>query len=268
MNIRNILNDEILNNNHSDVDQIVLCGSGGIDSASVALSLKDCGLKFSIASFGFQDFDSEDVLGARRLAVRCVVPFKKIDMPVSDEILYDSVINLMRIAKVKGKAQIECLLPFYFLFSKFNTKTYFYTGIGADTNYCLSKKCMMHYNKTPGDRQRYVEESHANPDMAQRLSRGVLARFYGHVVKYPYLSDNIRAYLAPLTWKEMHKPRQKEIVRMVYPELDAIKVKNHTNLQLGNSRIAERIGRACHKKHGHGKSAVSAYNQMYKEMYG
>ena len=50
-----------------------------------------------------------------------------------------------------------------------------------------------------------------------------------------------------------------------FPELTPLKLKNHTNLQLGDSGIAQTVGEIMRKEFTpRAKSPVSAYNYMWK----
>ena len=69
-------------------------------------------------------------------------------------------------------------------------------------------------------------------------------------------------------WEQLNKPRQKEAIRKFYPELDELKIKPHTNLQLGDSMIAQRVGNAVVSKYKpHAKSPVGIYNRIAKGIY-
>ena len=53
-----------------------------------------------------------------------------------------------------------------------------------------------------------------------------------------------------------------------FPELDKFKIKPHTNLQLGDSKIAQRVGNAVISKYKpNAKSPVGIYNRIAKGIY-
>ena len=69
-------------------------------------------------------------------------------------------------------------------------------------------------------------------------------------------------------WQELNKPRQKEAIKKYFPELDKFKIKPHTNLQLGDSKIAQRVGNAVISKYKpNAKSPVGIYNRIAKGIY-
>ena len=81
----------------------------------------------------------------------------------------------------------------------------------------------------------------------------------------PYLSDAMRSEFLGTTWEEVNKPRQKQPILDAFPRQFArMKVLPHTNLQLGDSRIAEHlaglVGTDWNTRGA--KSVVAIYNDL------
>ena len=62
--------------------------------------------------------------------------------------------------------------------------------------------------------------------------------------------------------------RSQRAIKKYFPELDKFKIKPHTNLQLGDSKIAQRVGSAVVSKYKpYAKSPVGIYNRIAKGIY-
>ena len=84
----------------------------------------------------------------------------------------------------------------------------------------------------------------------------------------PYFYPRVFDLWIDKNWQELNKPRQKEAIKKYFPELDKFKIKPHTNLQLGDSKIAQRVGNAVVSKYKpYAKSPVGIYNRIAKGIY-
>ena len=81
----------------------------------------------------------------------------------------------------------------------------------------------------------------------------------------PYFDPKVFHALLGRSWDELNKPRQKEVLRAAFPELDSLKLPKHTNLQLGDSQIAERLGATAMLYVPGSVSAIGAYNKIRKQ---
>ena len=69
-------------------------------------------------------------------------------------------------------------------------------------------------------------------------------------------------------WDLFNKETSKPICDYPYPELNKFRLPNHTNLQLGDSKIAQRVGSAVVSKYKpYAKSPVGIYNRIAKGIY-
>ena len=83
----------------------------------------------------------------------------------------------------------------------------------------------------------------------------------------PYWAADVFKLYKNTSWEDVNKPRQKEAIRKEFPELDHLRLKNHINLQLGDSGIAETVGNAVRTKfRPTAKSPVSAYNFLWRQL--
>jgi asparagine synthetase B (glutamine-hydrolysing) len=247
---------------------VAVATSGGVDSASLVVACLEAGHKPIVASFRLSnrehtyDFDT-----ARKLANKFSLAFLPVILPVSDDIVLDKVIHTMKTLRVKNKAAIECLYPMLFLFDELARQNIqnLVCGHAADGHYGLSKKAMIHYRSSIETFQQFRCAYFQRPNVAQSESLTTLSNQTGVKVHLPYLSPLFFDLFRNLSWYDINTPRQKELIRRDFPELDNLKLKRHLNLQLGDSGIAETVGNAVVRQiMPHAKSPVSAYNLLWR----
>jgi Asparagine synthase. len=261
VSLHDILINEVC---HLPKNDVALCLSSGIDSQSLLFAMLDCGITPHVYSFTLEDRESRDFMEAKALAAKMCVPFTKITLPVDVETLINDCFVMAREYGAKKKTDFECLWPFLYVYTNVEEK-YIVTGIPADGHFCISKKGILHYkDDVDGFRKMYF----SNPNAGQRLLRQKLADKYGKVNVDPFYSPNIAEALKGMSWNELNKPQQKMPIRNSFAYFATMKVHNHTNLQLGDSGIAEHFETLLDTRlndKGY-KSVVGIYNKIIKQV--
>lgn len=248
------------------IDQpFVIATSGGVDSSALVATARALRCDVTIASFTLADRESRDFIAARRLATSWNIPFLRVTLPVDANAIADDVVTIIRRYGARKKTQVECLWPFLYVLDamKSSGHTVLVTGSAADGHFGLSKRAIIHY-RTPKERfQLFRAQYFSNPDAAQVQTLARVAESLGIRVVAPYMSPAVFELFADATHDELNNPRQKEPLRAAFPELDSFRLDKHTNLQLGDSGIAELVGETARLRFApSAKSAVSAYNRI------
>ena len=246
-------------------EDVVVATSGGIDSSSIVVTAMDRGKQVTCMSFTLDDRESEDFLAAKKLANYFGLPFIPVIMPTDEDVIDQTVCDIIRTYDTSKKTTIECLVPYVFLFQQMHAEGHktMLNGTGADGHFALSNKAMIHYRSTKELYQQYRSEFFSRPNISQTVERTAMGAELGILVVTPYADSRVFPLFSDMSWDEANKPRQKEAIRREFPELDPLSIRKHTNLQLGDSGIAELIGRVIKERYApESKSVISAYNRM------
>jgi asparagine synthetase B (glutamine-hydrolysing) len=249
---------------------IAVATSGGIDSSALVLAALDAGKKVTVASFSFSH-ESSDFKAARALAKTFDLFFLPVLLQRNEAAIAHEVRHLIEAWGVRKKAAVECLWPFLAAIRtvKGAGLDSLVVGSAADGHFALSKKAMIHHRYPKEKFQAFRKAYFENPDAAQVATLGSIGAASGVRILAPYHSREVFDVYSDSSWDDLNKPRQKEAIRREFPELDALKIARHTNLQLGDSRIAEVVGAAAIATYAPGaKSAVAAYNEVARRFCG
>jgi asparagine synthetase B (glutamine-hydrolysing) len=251
-------------------NKICVATSGGIDSSSVVMSALDVGKEVRVYSFTFGKHFSSDFEAARKLAYQFDLIFTPVWLPTERDEIVETVKHLIKNVGCKKKTAIECLFPFYYLIKQmqyFGDET-LVTGVAADGHFGLSKKAMIHYSKDDQKFKKFRQDYFSNLESAGTKRLIKLCEQNKIQLCNPYFEPAVFSLWIDKNWEELNKPRQKEVIRKHYPELDCLKIKPHTNLQLGDSKIAETVGNAVISKYKpNSKSPIGIYNRIAKGVY-
>jgi len=251
-------------------NKIAIATSGGIDSASLVMAAKDLNKKQIIVSFTFDDFESHDFKSAKLLAEYFNLDFLPVLLPSDNDEIVETVHYLIKKIKCKKKSAVECMFPFVYLIKvlKKNKIDTLVTGLAADGHFGLSKKAMIHYSKDDKKFKQLRQEYFSTYESAHIIRLHKLCHKNEIKLENPYFSPSVFDLWIDKNWQELNKPRQKEAIKKYFPELDKFKIKPHTNLQLGDSKIAQRVGSAVVSKYKpYAKSPVGIYNRIAKGIY-
>lgn len=246
---------------------VAVAVSGGIDSSALALVCKDMGKDARLLSFTLDGRLSSDFSAARRLADKFGFQFIPVILPSDDKTIVDDIKLLIKRWGVRKKTAVECLFPFLHVLRKMEAeglKTLL-CGNAADGHFALSKKAMIHYREPKEKFQQFRANYFANPDAAQVKTLTKIGAEKGITVLAPYFNREVFDLFKDKSWDELNKPRQKEAIRRDFPELDCLKIGKHTNLQLGDSGISEKVGEVAIRNFAPtAKSPITAYNRIAK----
>jgi len=265
-NIRNIFE-----NSYKDLpDRFAVATSSGISSAALLASAVTANKKPIVLSFTFDDFFSTDFIYAKNMAKHFNLSFHPVFLPSNEDKIIATVFTLIHKYKLRKKARIECSFPFLFMAETAKSLgiTTLVTGLCDDGHFGLSKKAMIHYKHTQKKFDQFRNDYFSDPDAAGRKGVTKICKDQNINLVNPYCDVNVFKLFIGKSWDELNKPKQKYAIRKHYPELDKFKLPYHTNLQLGDSKIAERIGDAVISKYKpNAKSPIGIYNRIAKGGY-
>ena len=230
----------------SDDDVAVLL-SGGIDSISVALAAHDAGKKVHAYSFQLGNQTSYDFAKAAEISYKMNWKFTPIVVPTDN--LENDWYRLVKF-NCRKKTHFECVFPMLYIYPEIKEK-YVLTGWGADGYFGVSKKAMMRYSndkkwdnytkycKKHNQKQltfnEFREAYFLEDECAGLKWHNFVVAKYNKIHITPYLDENVKTYLMNKDWQELNKPRQKEIIRKDFTDLEKFGIiKPHLNLHLGS----------------------------------
>lgn len=266
--VRQILRDRVA----GAQSPVAVAVSGGVDSTALALAAADVlPERPLVASFTLRSRFSTDFTTAAAFASRFGFDFAAVYLPVEEMEVCARAEDLICRHGARRKTDVECLWPFTYLLEELRARGVrtLLTGLAADGHFGLSKKAMINCRGSLADFQAFRDEYFAKEDPARaRWTDRIAEEDYGVRVVSPYIDQQMFNLFAGATWEELNRPRQKEPIRADFPELDPLRLKGHTNLQLGDSKIAETIGGAMARRHAPGRGAVAAYNAARRSCAG
>ena len=261
LNLHNILIGELKEIN----EPVALCLSSGVDSQSLLFALLELKKQVTVYSFTLNSRKSTDFMVAENLCKKLGVKFVPIYLPTDVQTIKKDVYELIKRFGCEKKTDVECCWPFLYVYKK-ATEKIVVTGIPADGHFCLSKKGMIHYKDRVDEfRRNYF----SNPNAGQRIIRTRMAKTFGKRLIDPFYSNKISAYLSGYTWEKLNKPYQKMPIRNAFKsEFKKLKVRNHTNLQKGDSGISDVFEKLLKTElnNKNYKSVVGIYNQIRRDL--
>ena len=240
MKIRPILIDHI--QNEVPDNEIAVLLSGGVDSARVAIAAKDAGKKIKTYSFHLEGQPSYDSDQAKKISAKIGASHITIAVPTDN--LVEDWKELVKHG-CRKKTHFETVFPFLYVYERISEK-YVLTGWGADGYFGVSKKAMMRYSSFKKKRNyvRYCKDhnqtrvnwyefrkNYLDGDCAGLQHHTKLAKTFDKIHITPYLDSRIREHLMEMTWQQLNKPQQKNIIR---EEFGLHELKPHLNLHLGS----------------------------------
>ena len=236
-NVRGVLLDELMHIKNADQKAAVLLSSG-VDSNSVLFACLELGIDVTAYSFTLEDRESRDFKYARETAKVLGVPFRAVKLKKSVSHLQGFMQYALKMG-ARSKPDFECFWPMLIAMRKIAKDgiPWVLSATSADSHFALSKKASMHYrDKTDAYRIAVFRKRNTGQKILLRTEAARLG------VNYLTVYDGTRmcSELHGLSYDELNLPRQKQPIRDSFPEyFDRIKTTNHTNLQLGDSGIAE-----------------------------
>lgn len=257
--MRRVLLDEI---GRLPQKSVAVLLSGGIDSLACALAARELGKSVTAYTFMLNTRLSTDFSGARLAARRFGFEFRPVFLPTGMDELEADLRDLAALG-ARSKTDFECGWPVLRTFREIEEPAII-TGHGADGHFCISKKGMIHYRDRIDEFRRGL---FSNPRYAQRpiLEAEAEAARLGKDLCLPFLSRAMVVEFTGTSWDSINKPRQKQPILDAYPdEFSTIRVRPHTNLQLGDSGISEHFLKLLDTdlNPGGARSPVAIYNRL------
>lgn len=212
--------------------------SGGVDSTSVLLAARALGKRPRAYSFRLADRESTDFRVARENARRLGVDFVPVVLPTDLATLADDVTFLVRGLGLRKKADVECAWPVVRALRAI-AEADVLVGSAADGHFGLSKKAMIHHRGSVASLDAFRAALFARPDYAQAATLARYAASLGKRLHVPYKADGMVALFRGTSWESLNRPRQKMPIRASDDDFARLVVRPHTNLQKGDSGIAE-----------------------------
>ena len=242
--IKQLLENHISENVKDDIVAVLM--SGGVDSLSVAFAAHDAGKRVVGYTFCLEGNETYDYLKAKEVCADMGWECNPFHVPITN--LVDDWYRLVKLG-CRLKTHFETVFPFLYVYPNIYPK-YVLTGWGADGYFGVSKKAMMRYasykkkrnyvkfcKRTNQKRLNWNEfrTEYLDGNCAGYKEHTNLAKQYDKIHIAPYKdSKNIRELLMSKSWFELNKPRQKEIIRKDFTNLEKYgSIKPHINLHLG-----------------------------------
>lgn len=260
--VANVLMEELANTPQN----VALSLSGGIDSLSVMFSLLRLGRTVTAYSFRLDSVQSSDFSEARTWAARFDVKFVPVVLPVQVSQLKADIKVLIEQYGLRRKTDIECAWAFLYLIPAV-TESVLVTGSASDGHFGISKKAMIHFRHSAKQLDDYRRMTFANPNYAQQQTLASIGKALGVDIKVPYATKSMQDLFIGTEWEDINKPKQKQpILESFDTDFASGKVRPHTNLQLGDSKIAEHFTKLLSSDWNvrNHKSVVGIYNDVAK----
>lgn len=236
-NVRAVLLDELSHIKASGDSAAVLLSSG-VDSHSILFACLELGIPVTVYSFTLDDRESRDFRYAKATAAVFDVPFKKISLSTKLDKLQKYCLYAVKHG-ARSKTDFECFWPMSETFNRVakDDHRYVLTAVAADSHFALSKKANMRYRDKVDEYRRIVFKKR---NTGQKLLLRAEAARLGLEYLTPYDTTRMCSELHGFTWEELNKPQQKQPIRSAFEDyFYKCKTTVHTNLQLGDSGIAE-----------------------------
>jgi asparagine synthetase B (glutamine-hydrolysing) len=247
--------------------------SGGVDSTSVLLALLELGAEVVAYSFTLERHVSKDFACARENAKRLDVPFVPLLLPRDRATLERDVRHEIEVLGLRKKADVEAAWPRLRALEVLEREGFAHLATGdlADGYYALSRRASIEAREHLDDarwRASFTRSYFARANPAQVATLGEEASRRGIDLLVPYRDEGLEELVSLATWRELNRPRQKELTRLAWPELDRLRTIEHTNLQGGDSGIARHFELLLDSPLNtrRSKSVVGVYNSLAREV--
>jgi asparagine synthetase B (glutamine-hydrolysing) len=203
--------------------------SGGVDSSSILFSALRLKKEVSCYSFQVENRPTLDTAKAEQICKKYNLKFTLVEVPTKN--IKEDFKKLAKKYKCKKKTEFECTFPLLYTLPKIKEK-YILSGVNADSYYGLDKTSMMHHisNKKDFDASRTKKYGKLGRGAFYQLKQ--ICEEYNKILCAPYRCREAYNYFMQFDWSDIHKPRQKSLIRKRYPELYGLKIKPHANYQL------------------------------------
>jgi hypothetical protein len=242
--------------------------SGGLDSTSILFALQELNKDPRAYTFHVKDVVSEDLRESRRVCDTFDVPLTEVTLPNDHATIKRDTYAIVEGLGLKQKTAIECTWPFLYLYEEV-TEDSIALGNAGDGHFVISREAMINKINEDVERMDHFRNSlFGDPTYSQVNIHRQLAPVYGiqHLHIPYYERPFVNAFLGT-AWQDINKPKQKQPIIDAYPDkFNQINVRKHTNLQKGDSEIAEQFNKLLETNWNiqGWKSPVGIYNAIAK----
>ena len=245
--------------------QIAIPMSAGVDSHTALYTALEAEVEPVIFSFHLEGVESRDFRIAEAAAAHHDLKFVEVVIPSDPKQLVKDA-KALAVFGCRSKTDFECFWPMWYLIPAMarNGIKVFFTGHGADSLYCMSRKATQHFK---GREDEFREQAFSSKKAFQQHLIKKLCKRYDMEYCPIFYSPEILPIFKGATPKDLHYPIQKSVSRFAYPEqFAASNVYTHTSFQLGDSGIAEHFNLLLDSKLNVGdwKSVKGVYNHLVK----
>ena len=252
-----------------------------MDSSCLVLAVQDAGMKPIIVSFTLNDRKSIDFIAARKLAKYFKLSFIPVYIPITPEFVIKTTIKNMKEFGLKKKTDIECMFAFLYMIDYLKNigASNLLTGM-CNSHFLLSnhktiKKLHLEISSFQKMKDKYyswliVDGKRVGEGTEQKQVKTIELVCANYDIKFcaPFWTESVYKFFYNMTYQQLNKPRQKEILRKAFPELDELKIQKEQNFNVGDSGISELVGETMRKKFTpNKKTPISAYNYLWKHNF-
>lgn len=210
-------------------NEVAVLLSAGTDSITCGIAAMRLGKKVTGYSIYINGQQTSDSLGAKDAADHFGWDFVGVDVPVDN--IEEDFFTLINHYKCKKKTQVECTWPFMYVYPKIKEKVVL-SGVAADGWYGVSKRANIHFKHTKELFDQFRNDYFGAPNPAGVRQQEQLAKENGMRLVAPYLEKSVAEWMMQHDWDFFNKPYQKSCIHDAFPEIRALKRRNHENLQL------------------------------------
>jgi asparagine synthetase B (glutamine-hydrolysing) len=234
-NLKGLINNYFMEN-IGDKNNVALLFSGGTDSLTCLFSLLELEIKPTLYSFHLESLIHKDIEVSKKVAEYYKLNHIIIEIPRNIEQLKENVKYLIKRFDISRKTNVQCTYPFLHVLPYVNEK-YVVSGLCADDLYGTSKSMIINCskNKTIFDEKRKKTFEDLNSSAFNSI-RQLIEEDFNKSFLTPYRNNDVINFLMSFSWKELNKPKQKQIAvdsyRRYFEKQDIYR--KNTNLQVGS----------------------------------
>lgn len=240
--------------------------SSGVDSHCALFACLDAGVNPHVYSFHLEGVESRDVRVAEETANTFGLRFTRVTLPSDIETLKSDVVKLAKFGCV-SKTDFECFWPMKYLLPAIKEKALF-TGHGADSLYCLSRKASQHF---AGREDEFRTDAFSSDASFQKRLIDKWCRKHNRIYCPIFFNRTVLALFQGTSPSDINKPVQKAISRFAFPEyFEDVRIYNHQPFQLGDSGIRDHFENLLTTDLNVGgyKSVKGIYNELVRNYGG
>jgi len=246
--------------------------SAGVDSNAILCAFLANDIKPSVTSFCMDGKPSTDFRAAQQTARRLGLEFYPVFLPTDLDQLVEDIKFIMYAYLLRKKAEIESFWPCWYAIqaSQDNGQRVIANGLTAGGLFGDDRECSIRGHGPDGDDPTWLDEirakKFASPTQGQKVAWNMACGERQIEIISPYRHAKFREILQGVSYKSCNTPKQKQPLRDAFPEMAKLPIRNHANLQLGDSGISDHFAKLlAHPVNvSKSRSVVGIYNNLAK----